>query len=75
MKKGNVKTNKIRFTKLVIFILSFVSIIVLYYYPFKTDKQCGESSLCWVKFGVYTYDYNSEDSRTYFEKTFNLEKK
>ena len=62
------KTKKVRLIKSLVIILSFISVTVLYYYPFETDKQCGESSLCWVKFGVYTYDYNSEDSRTYFGK-------
>ncbi len=60
------ETKKFRLVKLLIFILLFVAMLTLYYYPFETDRQCGESSLCWVKFGVYTYDYNSEDGRTYF---------
>ena len=58
----------VRLIKIVVLVLSVIAIVILYYYPFETDQQCGESSLCCVKFGVYTYDYNSEDGRTYFGK-------
>jgi hypothetical protein len=62
------KNKKLRLLKLLVVFLSLVALIIIYYYPFETDKKCGESSLCWVKFGVYTYDYNSEAGASYFGK-------
>ena len=49
--------------------LFFLFFLIGYYYPFELEKQyCDHFSLCRVKFGVYIYDYNSEDGRTYFGK-------
>ena len=55
---------KIRKGILSIFILFII--IITYFYPFETDKRCGELSLCWVTYGVYTYDYDSEQGNPYF---------
>ena len=42
------KTKKVRLIKSLVIVLSFICVIVLYYFPFETDKQCGESSLCCI---------------------------
>lgn len=52
--------------KKILFISIILFFVIIYYYPFTTDKQCGELSLCWVKFGVYEYDYDSEVGNRYF---------
>lgn len=68
--------NKLRIT---IISLLLLVLLVLYFYPFMTNKQCGEFYLCKVNFGVYTYDVTSEagqgENTGYFRTNLRLYKK
>lgn len=44
----------------IITILSVCLIVIIYFIPIPTNKMCGESPICWYKFGVYNYEYNAE---------------
>lgn len=60
------------------FFLAFclVVIITLYFIPIPTKKMCGESPLCWYKYGVYNYEYDAESGgNTYLGGNIHLYQK
>ncbi|WP_374461635.1 hypothetical protein [Chryseobacterium taeanense] len=47
--------------KYFILIVSIIIFFVIaYFIPIPTNTMCGESPLCWYKFGVYCYEYDAE---------------
>jgi len=63
------------FLRMLLLLCTVLFFVGLYFHPFETNKQCGELSLCWVKFGVYEYDYDSEVGKAYFGKDIQFYRK
>lgn len=44
----------------IVIVTVLISFIIIYFVPIPTNKMCGESPICWYKFGVYSYEYDAE---------------
>jgi len=61
---------------LVISIAFSILFLMMYFIPIPTEKMCGESPVCWCRFGVYNYEYNDETGgNTYFGGNLSLSTK